>query len=425
MSRSTSPSTAARLPTNVPVLILRLQGTRYPYVCADIARTLGRLGIEVYLLHAGDPRADGRSHWLRRAFRIPSAGAELETLVSLGSTLAGGTRPVLIAVDDPAAFFVDEHADELSPQFLFPRQPGGLVDRLSNKGRLHELCAEIGLSSPPVTPVDSQGQLQEIARSLPYPIVLKVADARVRQSRSVAVASSPEELLRFAGDMQAQPDATNLLIQEYVAGGPGDVWMFNGYFGADSNPRFAGTARKLRQYPADSGVASLGVCEPNARIHDSALKLAEATGYRGAIDIDYRYDARDDAFKILDVNPRVGTSFRLFADARGADVVQAMYFDLLGARVDSGAPVLGRRWIVENYDLRSAISSIARGQLTAAGWVGSLRGVDEAAWFARDDPAPFAAMVLDSVADLARMAASRVVRAASALLTRLGYRRSQ
>ena len=402
------------------MVILRLQRTRYPYVCASIARTLGRLGADVHLLHADARGPDSRSRWLRRSVRLRRAGSEVETLLSLGSTLAPGTRPILIAVDDPAALFVDEHADVLAAAYLFPRQPAGLVRMLSDKARLHDLCRELGVPTPWVRIVDSQLALGEAASSLTYPVVLKVADPKRRRTRNVAIATSPTELRRFAQEMQAQPDTTNLLVQDYVPDGTDVAWMFNGHFGADSDLQFGGTARKLRQYPSRAGVTSLGTCEPNEHILASARHLAKATRYQGPIDIDYRYDARDDAFKILDVNPRVGTTFRLFASASGDDVVRAMYLDMLGRPLEPAAPVAGRRWIVENYDLRSALPEIARRELSVAQWIGSLRGMSEAAWFARDDLGPFAAMLFASLVDVVRLIGSRAGRAWGSLLKRLG-----
>jgi len=49
-------------------------------------------------------------------------------------------------------------------------------------------------------------------------------------------------------------------------------------------------------------------------------------------------------------------------------------------------------WVVENLDLTSSRKYVADGKLTWREWARSFRGVEEAAWFARDDPKPFAAM---------------------------------
>src|SRR3990172_3381338 len=103
--------------------------------------------------------------------------------------------------------------------------------------------------------------------------------------------------------------------------------MFNGYFDSSSRCLFGLTGRKLRQYPPYTGVTSLGVCERNETVTKLTLRLMTAIGYRGALDIGYRYDARDGRYKLLDANPRVGMTFRLFVDTEGLDVVRALYLD--------------------------------------------------------------------------------------------------
>ena len=125
--------------------------------------------------------------------------------------------------------------------------------------------------------------------------------------------------------------------------------------------------------------------------------LMRAVGYRGILDIGFRFDARDGQYKLLDVNPRIGGTFRLFVGPDGTDVLRAMYLDLTGQRVPATSLCEGRRWIVEPLDLLSSLTYLRRGDITLRGWVRSLRRVREAAWFALDDPAPFLALWLGAL----------------------------
>jgi predicted ATP-grasp superfamily ATP-dependent carboligase len=118
-----------------------------------------------------------------------------------------------------------------------------------------------------------------------------------------------------------------------------------------------------------------------------------AIGYRGPLDVDYRLDPRDGRYKLLDVNPRIGASFRLFVGADGTDVLRAMYLDLTGQRLPTIEQRNGRRWLVEPQDLRSSLSHRRGGELTVGGWLRSLSGIEETAWWSRDDPWPFFAML--------------------------------
>ena len=104
--------------------------------------------------------------------------------------------------------------------------------------------------------------------------------------------------------------------------------MFNGYFNRDSECLIGITGQKLRQFPPYTGFTSLGICRDNETVREMTRGLMKQLGYRGVLDLGYRYDARDGLYKLLDVNPRVGSTFRLFVSSTGLDVVRALYLDL-------------------------------------------------------------------------------------------------
>ena len=105
------------------------------------------------------------------------------------------------------------------------------------------------------------------------------------------------------------------------------------------------------------------------------------------LDMGYRYDARDGRYKVLDVNPRIGSTFRLFVGRHGLDVVRALYLDLTGQPVPADEMIEGRRWMDE-HDLASSLRYWRDGKLTVRQWVASLRDVRESVYVARDDSSP-------------------------------------
>jgi len=111
-------------------------------------------------------------------------------------------------------------------------------------------------------------------------------------------------------------------------------------------------------------------------------------GYRGILDIGLRYDARDGLYKILDVNPRIGATFRLFVATNGMDVARALYLDMTEQPVPPSRSIEGRKWFVEDKDLISSLQYHRDGTLGFTQWARSFRGVEEAAYFAWDDPLP-------------------------------------
>src|SRR5439155_53616 len=86
--------------------------------------------------------------------------------------------------------------------------------------------------------------------------------------------------------------------------------------------------------------------------------------------------------------PGDGATFRLFVDEQGMDVARFLYVDLTGQPGWLAPMRAGRKWIVEDADLDSSLVRARDGRLTLRGWIESLRGVEEGAWFARDDLRP-------------------------------------
>src|SRR4029078_3306040 len=92
---------------------------------------------------------------------------------------------------------------------------------------------------------------------------------------------------------------------------------------------------------------------------------------------------------LIDVNPRLGDTFRLFVGDNGMDVTRAAYLHFTGQPVPVSRICAGRRWILEDADLVSCIQYYRDGVLTVRKWLGSYLGIKECAWYASDDVLPF------------------------------------
>ena len=73
--------------------------------------------------------------------------------------------------------------------------------------------------------------------------------------------------------------------------------------------------------------------------------LSRDSGYR----VQVRQSNRPGT-NFLDVNPRIGATFRLFVDTAGLDVARTLYRDLTRQPVGARLPREGRKWVVENLE---------------------------------------------------------------------------
>ncbi len=192
-----------------------------------------------------------------------------------------------------------------------------------------------------------------------------------------------------------------MVVQEYIPEEQSEDWIFNGYFDADSTCVVGFTGVKYRSWPPHFGVATYARAVSNAPLVAEAAAFCRRVGYRGVVDMDWRLDRRDGRYHLLDCNPRVGSSFRLFQSVDGIDVVHALHLDLTGRNVPRGTQTEGRGFLVEHSDPAALLSY--RRLRPPAHAVAHERGPIERAWWAWDDPVPAFVMAARGVESLARL----------------------
>jgi predicted ATP-grasp superfamily ATP-dependent carboligase len=210
-----------------------------------------------------------------------------------------------------------------------------------------------------------------------------------------AIVQTRDALLKtYAG--ASDDGAPNLMLQEYVPGDDTTGWTFYGYFNRASECLAGYTARKIRLSPAHTGLISLGVVDEIPEAQAFCARFMTAVGYQGPVNIGGKFDRRDGQYKVLDVNARLGASFRLCVSESGLDVVQMLYRDLTGQHIPRERAQAGRRWLYEE-DVFEAPTYMRSGELTLGAWLRSLRGIDEYAMWARDDVRPFGYWLLSRI----------------------------
>ena len=370
-----------------------------------VTRSLGRLGIPVYVVDSNRWAPAFYSRYCRGKFiwelNNAPAGKSVDFLAAVARK--AGRRCLLIPGTDSAAIFVADHAAALEPWYRLPAQNSALVHSLCSKTDMLDLARRFHIPTPATFSLKTRRDRLECLKKVDLPIIVKgVVDTQPGRPDGKAkkfIIRNRQQLLGLY-DWIGNTAVRDLIAQEYIPGVEDTVWMFNGYFNAHSECRAGFTGKKLRQCPPYTGVTSLGVCHRNDAVEQAAKRFLRAVGYRGIVDMDFRYDARDGQYKLLDVNPRIGSTFRLFVSEDGMDVARASYLDLTGQPFTPAPAWLGRKWMVEDFDLVASLGYYWDGVLTFGDWLRSLRAIQESAFWASDDPMPTLLMLRADVAEL-------------------------
>lgn len=391
----------------VPAFLIMIGSHVWDYGALATIRTLGRVGVPVYASVGAVDEAYEKSRFLTGRLPWNTTGAESEPELVSGILRCCdqiGSPAVAIAGDDEAAVLLARNRERLAGALLLPDVDRELPGRLANKVELASLCQGTGTAIPRSVMPETWPDVEQFAERCNFPVIVKNPEPFARLVRP-AVKSTTCALNRgeLFDSLSAWSPGIPVLIQEFIPNGNGTDWYVEAVFGPESRPVAMFSGQKMRALPAGTGVGTCSIAHRNDRVIEAARDFAQAVGYVGVCDIDFRYDQRDDAYKMLDFNPRRGAQFRLFQTVNGLDVVRMMHLGLTGRRIPSGPQRTDTRHVVGILNAKARLTGPA---CRCRGGCGTKT---ERAWFAGDDPRPAASLLLE----LARPA--RLVKAARRL----------
>jgi predicted ATP-grasp superfamily ATP-dependent carboligase len=119
------------------------------------------------------------------------------------------------------------------------------------------------------------------------------------------------------------------VLQEVIQGPEANIFVAGLYTDAKGECRSLFTARKTRQYPPMYGSGSYMEACWSEEIADLSVDLISRLDYSGICGTEYKWDERDQEWKLIEVNTRPTLWFSL-TRAAGVDVVWDAYCDLIG-----------------------------------------------------------------------------------------------
>ncbi len=303
-------------------------------------------------------------------------------------------KAVLFPCSDLSVLTISRHREELNPWYHISLPSADVVETLMNKLLFYPFAQEAGLPIPKTFLLHSKEEVQQAAKALRYPAALKppvktqnwVTNTRGVKAYKVA---SEEELIALYDRCHSWVD--ELMVQEWVEGPETNLYSCNCYFGADAKPLVTFVARKLRQWPPQTGYSCLGEECRNDVVLEETLRLFKSVDYHGLGYLEIKRDARTGDYVIIEPNIGRPTGRSAICEAGGVELLYTAYCDATGLPLPENRTQQynGAKWIFWLHDLKSALHYWKRGELTLKEWRHSLRGKKQCAVFSWSDPKPF------------------------------------
>jgi D-aspartate ligase len=377
-----------------------------------VIRALGEMDVPVLATYSS-PHEFGRvSRHVSRALRSPPPVQEerfVDFLADLGSRYEGA---VLVPVSDEAVTAVARHTPTLSPRFRVACMDWPIVETFIDKRRTYELARAVGVPAPRTLLPRDAAEVERCGKAVGYPCLLKPSHAHLYRSsfgRKLVKAAGPDELLEAW--TEAEQAGLGSMVQEFIPGPDSHGANYNSYF-VDGQPVVACTAQKVRLQPPEVGYPRVVLSRNLPEVAAQGATLLQAMGVEGFTCTEFKLDARDGSYKLMEVNGRHNNS-TLLSVRSGVNFPYVMYRHLVAGEVPSdGSWRSGVYWIDPLSDLTQSVRYAGRERHSAREYLRPYVREHVFGTLARGDLAPLALQLTYKASGFAARTARFASRAA-------------
>jgi predicted ATP-grasp superfamily ATP-dependent carboligase len=353
-----------------------------------VIRDLGRHGVPVLGMD-DDPASLGFSSRFAAGLVCPDPQEDEEAfltfLLETGARLP--QKAVLFPTHDEYIWPLSRHADRLEECFIIPFSRWPVMQRLHDKRAQLEAAWRAGVDTPKTVFIDGRDDMERALSEVPYPAVLKPTDSLVfkqRFHRHLIDVASPADMDRIWPQVQ---DLGTVMLQERVPGGDDQLFTVGSYLDAGSRALAVFTGHKIRQHPAGAGSCRLSESRWDAALADAGLRLLVELRYHGVSQVEFKRDARDGRFCLMEVNAR-HWMWHALATASGVNLSLVAYSDAIGRPFLAPRQRDGGKWIVATKDVPLGVRELWRRHISPAAWARSMKGVRVDGVLSVADPLP-------------------------------------
>jgi len=256
-----------------------------------VVRSLGARGCEVVAAASTARAVAFASRHVLEPARHPDPADEEAFVAFVSEQAEAGVRVVLPLGQESSAVLA-RNRDRLPSDLGLPIASADAIDVAISKRRTLELARELGVATP---------RTWQRRDDVEYPAVAKAE----RGAGAVLYLNEPADLADVP---------TDWLLQEYVPGeGRGLFALFD-----RGTERAVFMHRRVREFPVTGGASTAAEPVDDPELRGLGLRLLNRLGWHGVAMVEFKRDARDGAYKLMEINPKFWGSLDL-AIAAGVD----------------------------------------------------------------------------------------------------------
>ena len=336
----------------------------------------------------------------------------IELLEAMGPTLE--QKAVLFPCTDMSVLTISRNRQRLLKWYHVALPEPKTVEMLMDKVSFYTYAQAEGLPVPRTFFLRNRNDAEVAAGELTYPCIMKPpikTPTWEKHTRAkVYKVGDQKEFLELYD--QCSDWADLLMAQEWIEGNDANLYSCNCYFNANSQPLVTFVARKIRQWPPETGTSCLGEECRNDEVLEESVRLFRSVNYHGLGYVEMKRDERTGKHFIIEPNIGRPTGRSAIAEAGGVELLYTKYCDLVGLPLPANREQKyeGVKWMYLRHDVQSALYYWWHGKLTLRQWWQSMQGRKWDAVFSWNDQGPFWHDLWGSFKSLIKVVAGKLKR---------------
>ena len=202
-----------------------------------------------------------------------------------------------------------------------------------NKYYQYQFCKTLGIPVPESIALKHPDDIKNTLK-LKFPIIIK-PQAKLTLNDEIfknTIIQTHKDLDRLYPILEKKMyGGGRLLASEIIPGGENNLYSYFGYRNKEGKILNEWTGRKLSSFPDNFGVFASGVNELNPIVLNQGRALLNGMNLMGMCQSEFRFDARDNSFKFIEINIRT-TLLSGLAHLSGVNLTYTQYLDGIGER---------------------------------------------------------------------------------------------
>ncbi len=356
-----------------------------------VIRALAVMGVPIVVM-VYDEREDMGyvSKYVTERMSVPhpekSEGQFIDALVKYAAYLGGG---LLIPTSDETLCAISRNKTLLERYYLVACTEWTITEQFIDKKHTYALADAIGVPAPKTMVPHSAEDVERYSGTVQYPCLLKPCQSHSYFDRFKRKMTRVDNLQQMLAAYQEAADAgLEMMLQELIPGDDAHGVNYNSYFW-NGEPLIEFTAEKVRNAPPQFGSPRVAVSKHIPEVLEPGRKILQAMGFYGFSCTEFKKDARDGIYKLMEVNGRHNRS-GLLAVHCGINFPWIQYKHLVCGEWPVGCNYrAGVYWIDIFRDVSYSVRCCRHEGYTLSQYLRPYRGPHVFAIWDKHDPKPF------------------------------------